>query len=285
MQFLPPGSGRGRYFFADLVVSPMLMAAMNRRKLHRGILGALTFVVGFGNVRAADVVQVAAAADLVYCLEALSAAFAQAEPSVALKVSTGSSGNFFAQIQHGAPYDVFLSADLRYPRALITAGLADPGSLTPYAVGRIVLWTMRRDLDLSEGLAVARMDGVKRFAIANPDHAPYGRAAREALEHAGLWQAVRPRLVFGENISQTAQFVESGNADAGVVALSLVLSPRLAGVGRFVEIPAEHHQPLEQGAVLTVRGTKNEAARRFLLFLKSKEARAIFDRFGFRLPD
>ena len=180
---------------------------------------------------------------------------------------------------------VFLSADLRYPRALITAGLADPGSLTPYAVGRIVLWTMRRDLDLSEGLAVARMDGVKRFAIANPDHAPYGRAAREALEHAGLWQAVRPRLVFGENISQTAQFVESGNADAGVVALSLVLSPRLAGVGRFVEIPAEHHQPLEQGAVLTVRGTKNEAARRFLLFLKSKEARAIFDRFGFRLPD
>ena len=148
-----------------------------------------------------------------------------------------------------------------------------------------MLWTTRPDLDLSGGLSVVRSDSVKRFAIANPDHAPYGRAAKKALERGGWWEFVRPKLVLGENIAQTAQFVETGNADAGVVALSLVLSPRLAGVGRYFEIPAADHDPLEQGAVLTNRGAKNDASRRYVAFLKSKEARAIFDRYGFRLPD
>ncbi len=254
----------------------------------RVVAAALACLGGGGTlpaVRAADSVQIAAAADLVYCLDALHAAFTKAEPGAPLKVSTGSSGNFFAQIQNGAPYDVFLSADLRYPRELIAAGLADADSLTPYAIGRIVLWTTRPKLDLGTGLAVVRTDAVKRLAIANPDHAPYGRAAKQALEHDGSWEAVAPKLVLGENIAQTAQFVETGNVDAGVVALSLVLSPRLAGVGRYVEIPAAAHQPLEQGAVLTNRGAQNDAARRYLAFLKSKEARAIFDQFGFRLPD
>jgi molybdate transport system substrate-binding protein len=248
-------------------------------------LGWIAALAGITRMDAAETVQIAAASDLVYCLDALNAEFRKGEPAVALTISTGSSGNFFAQIQHGAPYDVFLSADLRYPRELAAAGLADGTTLTSYAIGRIVLWTTRDDLDLSAGLGILRAGAVKRFAIANPDHAPYGRAARQALERAGLWEVVAARLVLGENISQTAQFVETGNADAGVVALSLVLSPRLSGVGRYVEIPAADHDPLEQGAVLTRRGADNAAARRYLAFLKSSEARAIFDRYGFRLPD
>lgn len=234
--------------------------------------------------RGAASVSIAAASDLVFCLEALHAAFRQVEPQVKLQTATGSSGNFFAQIRHGAPYDVFLSADLHYPRELIAAGAADGASLTRYAVGRIVLWTLRSDLDLSAPGQLVRDARVQRFAIANPAHAPYGRAAREALEHAGVWRDIQPKLVLGENIAQAAQFVQTGNADAGIVALSLVLAPKNAGVGRWVEISAERHAPLEQGVVLTRRGAANPAAGRYLAFLRSPAAREIFERYGFRLP-
>ncbi|MEO6244673.1 MAG: molybdate ABC transporter substrate-binding protein [Opitutaceae bacterium] len=229
-------------------------------------------------------VTIAAASDLVFCLDALGAEFAKAKPAVALTVVTGSSGNFFAQIKNGAPFDVFLSADLRYPRDLITAGAADEKSLTPYAIGRLVLWTTRADLNPADLAAVVRDGRVTKFAIANPAHAPYGRAAQQALEKLGVWSAAQPKLVLGENIAQTAQFVQTGNADAGLVALSLVVAPPLRAVGRWAEIPATLHAPLEQGAVLTTRGIANPAAVRFLAFLRSTEARAIFDRFGFRLP-
>ncbi len=233
----------------------------------------------------AATVSVAAASDLIYCLEALHAEFRRTEPQVTLQTATGSSGNFYAQIRHGAPYDVFLSADLRYPRELIAAGAAEGASLTRYAVGRIVVWTRRPELDLSDLGALVRNPRVARFAIANPAHAPYGRAAREALEHAAAWGAVQPKLVLGENIAQTAQFVQTGNAETGIVALSLVLAPINAGVGRWVEIPSDHHAPLEQGAVLTRRGATNPAAGRYLAFLRSPAARAIFERHGFRLPE
>jgi molybdate transport system substrate-binding protein len=242
----------------------------------------------FGVIRtasAADTLSIAAASDLVFCLEKLNAAFSRTHADVQLKTSVGSSGNFFAQIRNGAPFDVFLSADVAYPRELITAGSADAASLTPYAIGRIVLWTTRADLDLSSGISAAGQPAIKRLAIANPAHAPYGRAAREALEQAKQWESVQPRLVFGENISQTAQFVETGNADAGIVALSLVLSPRLKNVGRYVEISESAHAPLEQAAVLTTRGAANAHARAYLEFLRSAEARAVFDEFGFRLPN
>jgi molybdate transport system substrate-binding protein len=249
---------------------------------------SLLILCFFGFIRAAcatETLSIAAASDLVFCLEKLNAAFSRTHPGVTLKTSVGSSGNFFAQIKNGAPFDVFLSADVAYPRELIAAGAADAASLTPYAIGRIVLWTMRADLDLSSGIAAANQPAIKRLAIANPAHAPYGRAAREALQHAALWDSIQPRLVFGENISQTAQFVETGNADAGIVALSLVLSPRLQKVGRYVEIPESAHAPLEQAAVLTTRGAANAHARAYLEFLRSAEARAVFDEFGFRLPN
>ncbi|MDP3070578.1 MAG: molybdate ABC transporter substrate-binding protein [Opitutaceae bacterium] len=230
-------------------------------------------------------VAVAAASDLVFCLPALHAAFAKTEPSVALRATTGSSGNFFAQITHGAPFDVFLSADLSYPRALIAAGGADEKSLTLYGIGRLVAWTTRADLDPAGDLAAfVRSPHVRRLAIANPAHAPYGRAAREALTSLGVWAEAQPKLVLGDNIAQAAQFVQTGHADAGIVALALVLGAPTRETGRWAEIPAKLHAPLEQGAVLTTRGAANPAAVRYLAFLRTPAARAVFERYGFRLP-
>ena len=180
----------------------------------RRLLAVLLCLTAMAGARA-DVLRIAAAADLAYCLEALNSAFSAREPDADIRTSTGSSGNFFTQIRQGAPFDLFLSADMDYPRALVTAGLADAGSLTPYATGRLALWTLRTDLDPARGLAVLQDSSVHRIALANPDHAPYGRAARAALETAGLWQTLSSRIVLGENVAQTAQFVATGNADIG----------------------------------------------------------------------
>ena len=237
--------------------------------------------------RAAETISIAAAADLVYCLEDIDAAFKKAHPNADLKVTGGSSGNFDAQIKNGAPFDVFLSADVSFPRDLIKAEMADESTLTIYATGKIVLWTTRPEtVNVSKGLSVLSDAGaVKKLAVANPDHAPYGRAAKEALQHDKLWDAVQSRIVLGENIAQTAQFVETGNADAGIVALSLVLSPKLANVGKWQEIPVDDYNKLEQAAILTKRGADNPLARAYLDFLRTPEARAIFDHYGFRLPE
>ena len=232
----------------------------------------------------ATTISIAAAADLVFCLDALDGAFKKTHPEADLKVSTGSSGNFFAQIQNGAPFDIFLSADLKYPRDLAAAGLADAGTLTPYALGRIVLWTTQPGIDLSRGLASVTETQIRKLAIANPDHAPYGAAAKASLQHEKLWDAVQGKLVVGENIAQTAQFVQTGNVDAGIVALSLVLAPATKGIGKYVEIPDALHPPLEQGLVVTRHGAGNPLAAQYLEFLRSPEARTIFDAYGFRLP-
>jgi len=232
-----------------------------------------------------ETLSIAAASDLIYCLEELNTAFQKAHPAVDLKVSTGSSGNFFAQIQNGAPFDVFLSADLKYPKELIKAGLADSSSLTLYAIGRLVLWTVKPDIEVARGLQILRDAKVKKLAIANPAHAPYGRAAQAALEHYKMWQALQEKIVLGENIAQTAQFVQTGNVEAGIVALSLVVSPKLTNVGKFYEIPEASYPRLEQAAVLTKRGKENPLARTYLKFIRSEKARTIFDRYGFRLPE
>jgi molybdate transport system substrate-binding protein len=228
--------------------------------------------------------SVAAASDLIYCLEELHAAFQKEHPDINLKTSTGSSGNFFAQIKNGAPFDVFLSADVSYPEALIKAGLAGEKSLTPYAIGRIVVWTAGDKVDVSTGITSLAGPGVRKVAIANPEHAPYGRAAKTALHYYKRWDQIEPKIVYGENIAQTAQFIETGNADAGIVALALVLSPKLAKVGRWVEVPEESYPRLEQAAVVTGKGQNNPASALYIAFLRSAEAREIFDRFGFRLP-
>lgn len=254
-----------------------------KKKTLLGFLLTVSFAASVFS-QAKQTLSLAAAADLVYCLEELNAEFQKAYPAIAFKTSIGSSGNFFAQIQNGAPFDVFLSADMSYPQALIKAGLADSSSLTRYAIGRIVLWSIKPELEIEKGLPLLLDSRIKQIAIANPVHAPYGRAAQVALEKHDLWSVLQKKIVFGENIAQTAQFVETGNADAGIVALALVLSPKLKNVGKFFEIPESSYPCLEQAAILTNKGKGNLAAQAYLLFLRSAKARAIFDRYGFRLP-
>ena len=253
----------------------------------RHAAAAILFGVCFAavTVRAAESVSIAAAADLTYCLDDINTAFKKAHPGADLKVSSGSSGNFTTQIKNGAPFEVFLSADVSFPHELIKAGLADESTLLIYAVGRIVLWTSTPEkVDVTRGFDLLRDPNgpVKKLAVANPDHAPYGRAAKEALQHEKLWDAVQPRVVLGENIAQTAQFVETGNADAGFVALSLVLSPKLSKIGKWWEVPADTYNKLEQGVVLTRAGANNPLAKAYVEFLKTDEARAIFDKYGFK---
>jgi molybdate transport system substrate-binding protein len=233
---------------------------------------------------AAEHVAVAAAANLVYVLDPLDAEFAKANPAVVLTREIGASGGLVAQISNGAPYDVFLSADLQFPKKLIQAGAANADSLVTFAYGKLVLWTLRPGLALASVESVVRNPLVVKIALANPQTAPYGRAAEEVLAKLGLAAEVKPKIVFGENITQTAQDVLSGNVDAGFVALSLVASPKLKGKGHWLDIPAELYAPIAQGAVLTTRGAGNPAARRYLDFLSTPAARRILASFGYGLP-
>lgn len=232
----------------------------------------------------AQEIRVAAAADLKSALGEVSAQF-QKLAGKKIDVIYGSSGNFYAQIQNGAPFDVFLSADIDYPRKLEAAGLAEPGTLYEYAVGRIVIWMpgdARADL-AKLGWKALLEPGVERIAIANPEHAPYGRAAVAALRNAGLYEQVRRRLVYGENIAQAAQFVASGSAQAGILALSLAVSPAMKE-GKRWEIPANMHPPIEQGVVILKSAKDKEGAQAFLAFLKSDAGRKILESYGFMLP-
>lgn len=232
---------------------------------------------------AAQELTIAAASDLQSALPEVITAY-EAKTGKRVRVTFGSSGNFFAQIQNGAPFDIFFSADVDYPRRLEEAGLAVAGSRYSYATGRLVLW-MPRDsaFDPEQGWSVLLDPGIKRIAIANPAHAPYGRAAKAALEKAGLWGSLMRKIVLGENISQAAQFVQTGNAQAGIIALSLARSPRMTE-GKYWVIPQELYPPLEQATVIVKRTSHAEAARNFLAFLQTEAARAILKRYGFVPP-
>ena len=230
-------------------------------------------------------VRVAAAADLRYAMDELIARWTSTEPGIAVEPAYGSSGTFVAQISAGAPFDVFFSADAEYPRELERAGLAEPGSTRLYAIGRIVLWVAAASaIDVESGLAALADDAVDTVAIANPEHAPYGRAAVAALRSAGVYNAVAPKLVLGENVSQAAQFVESGNADAGLIALSLAAAPGLRDAGRYAVVPIDSYPSLEQGAVVLGSGARADAARTFLDFVLGPDGRTVLDRYGFLPP-
>jgi molybdate transport system substrate-binding protein len=229
----------------------------------------------------ARTLRVAAASDLQAALPGIVKDF-ERESKATVTVSFGSSGNFFAQIQNGAPYDVYLSADIDYPRQLVASKHADASSLYRYATGRIVLWT-RNDsgIDVRRGLALLNDARVKRIAIANPKLAPYGRAAEAALRNSRLYDAVRGKLVTGDNISQTAQLVDSGNANVGIIALSLALGPALRASGQYFEIPESAHPPIEQAAVVVTASKNKELAGELLAYLKRPDvARRLHD-FGF----
>jgi molybdate transport system substrate-binding protein len=255
-----------------------------KRKFFTAILLGLCATCSSTSAQQGESLTIAAAADLVYCLEDLNLEFRKSHPEVALKVSAGASGNLFAQIRNGAPFDIFMSADMKYPEELVKTALADSSSLTLYAIGHLVLWSMNPAIPVELGLESLRDEKVKRIAIANPEHAPYGRAAKAALVHGKLWDAIQSKLVLGENIAQTAQFVQTGNVDAGIVALSLVLASRLNNAGKYYEIPESYHPRLDQGAVLTKTGRAKPAAKVYVNFIRSDQARAVFNRYGFRLP-
>jgi molybdate transport system substrate-binding protein len=229
---------------------------------------------------------VAAAANLTFAVKALNTEFARLNPDVAVTAALGASGTLCAQITHGAPFDVFLSADTEYPKKLIAAHHADPASFRVFATGKLVLWTTRDDLALDSIDQALRAPVVRRVAIAQPATAPYGRAAELALRSLGLWGSAAPKLVIGENIAQTAQFVQTGNADVGFVALSFVTSAPLAQRGRFVEVPPNLYAgaSLEHAGVLTAHAAGNDAARRYLDFLMSDSARRILVNEGYRIP-
>jgi molybdate transport system substrate-binding protein len=232
----------------------------------------------------AQTITVAAAADLQFAFQDVAARFEKASGKQ-VKLIFGSSGNFFAQIQNGAPFDLFFSADLDYAKKLEAAGFADPGSLYEYAVGKIVLWVPRQSqVDLSRGLPVLLDPSIKKIAIANPEHAPYGRAAVAALRREKLYDQVAGKLVLGENISQAATFVVSGSADAGIVALSLALGPSLKDKGKYVEITADDYPPIEQAAVIVKSSQQKETARAFLVFVKSPEIVDLLKKYGFSVP-
>jgi molybdate transport system substrate-binding protein len=227
---------------------------------------------------------VAAASDLQAVFPHLVSGFERAS-GMKVTVTFGSSGSFFAQIQNGAPYDLYFSADIDYPRRLAASGYADPTTLYEYATGRIVLWT-RKDsgIDVKRGLSVLRDASVRRVAIANPTVAPYGRAAVAALRSEKLYDAVRAKLVQGDNIAQTAQLADSGNADVAILGHSLALGAALAASGTFVEIPASAHPPIEQGAIVVTASKHRAAAERFLAYVKGAEAKAMLRKHGFTTP-
>jgi len=229
-------------------------------------------------------VRVAAAADLKFAMETLSKDF-EKMTGTKVDVTTGSSGNFFAQIQSGAPFDLFFSADMDYPKKLETSDLAEPETLSEYALGRIVIWTPANSrVNVAQDRWNALLDArIRKIAIANPTLAPYGRAAVSALQKAGIYEEVKAKLVYGENISQAAQFVQSGNAQAGIIAHSLAFSPGMKD-GEVWEIPADMHPPIEQGAVVLKSAKNKAAALEFLNFMKSAMGRAILEKYGFAIP-
>ena len=227
---------------------------------------------------------IAAAADLRPALEEISTQF-QAESGARVRPIYGSSGSFYQQIQNGAPFDLFLSANAEYPKKLEAAGLTIPGTYYEYARGKIVLLAPADSkLPLADGLKVLLDPAVKKIAIADPSHAPYGQAAVATLKAEHLYDAVAGKIVSAENISQAASFVLSGAADVGIVALSLAMSPQGSSKLRYAGIPAEDYPAIQQ-ACLILRSSKNQAlAARFEEFLRGEAAKAVFSRFGFEVP-
>ncbi len=243
-------------------------------------LAVLVFGQGGAHGQAGPL-TIAAASDLRTVFPDLVAGF-ERETGIKATVTFGSSGNFLAQIQNGAPFDMFFSADIDYPRQLGASGHADASTLYQYATGRIVLWT-RKDsgIDVSGGLNVLLDSRVRRIAIANPKVAPYGRAAEAALRSAKLLDAVQSKLVHGDNTGQTAQLADSGNANVAILPLALALGTGLATSGTHFEIPASAHPPIAQGAIIMTASKNRAAAERFLAYLKGPQAQSILRKYGF----
>lgn len=230
-------------------------------------------------------VRVAAAADLQFALEEVKTELAKSRPDLKLAITYGSSGTFFQQLSNGAPFDLFLSADLKYPRQLAEEDLAIPRDVFGYAVGRLVVWAPTDSpADPTLGLASLTDAAAGKIAIANPEHAPYGKAAVAAMRTAGVYDTVKGKLVLGENVAQAAEFVQSGNAQIGVIALSLAVSPQMKDKGRYAEVPLESYPRIDQGGVVMSAAKDPPASRAVQDFLLSMQGRATLKRYGFFPP-
>ena len=267
----------------------MLYFVLTRARRHpragKGALAAVVlFVLAASSVGFSQELTIAAAADLHSAMDEIAAGF-QTKTGAHVKVIYGSSGNFFQQIQNGAPFDVFLSANADYPKKLDSAGLALPNSYYEYARGKLVLMvSAKSNLDLHAGLRVLTDRAVKKVSIADPSHAPYGQAAVAAMKAENVYQAVSPKIVMGENVSQAASFVLSGAADVGLVALSLAKAPEARGQVRYAEVTSADYPPIQQ-ACIVLRSSKNQKlATQFESFLRSPESSAIFQKYGFDVP-
>jgi molybdate transport system substrate-binding protein len=251
---------------------------MNIRRLSLVAVLAASLISPFC---AAQEITVAAAADLQFAMQDVAARF-QKETGKTVKLIYGSSGNFFQQIQNGAPFDIFFSANLDYPKKLDAVGLTEPGTYYQYARGKIVIWVRNESkLDLTSGMKALLDPSIKKIAVANPQHAPYGQAAVAAMQNQNVYEKVKDKFVLGENISQTASFVVSGSADVGIVALSLALSPNMKDKGRYVEVPADEYPPIEQACVVLASSKNKQTARQFLSFVKTAAIADVLKTYGF----
>lgn len=249
-------------------------------------IAGLTIQMAGVDAQRQDAPVIAAAADLKFAVTEIAAAF-KADTGKEVKLSLGSTGNFATQIRQGAPFQMFMAADQKFIADLYRDGFTrNEGDL--YAEGRIVLIAphgsaLRPDQALDNLAAMLEAGRITRFAIANPEHAPYGKRAEEALKHRGLWDKLQPHLVLGENVSQAAQFALSGNAQGGVIAYSLALAPAVRSQGAFALVPRDWHEPLLQRMALLKNA--GPVAKEFYAYMKSPKAREIMKSFGFVLPD
>lgn len=226
-------------------------------------------------------VRVAAASDLKFALDDIVQRLARRQPALLVRPTYGSSGVVHAQLRQHAPYDVFLSADIEYPRNLVSGGVGSERDLFTYAVGRLVVWVPAASPLAIERDGLRAIAGARRLAIANPRHAPYGRAAVAALRHQGLWDIVSGRVVLGENVAQAAQFVQSGAADAGIIAKSVAAAPAMQRVGRSWDVPEDYHPQMIQGGLILPWASSRDAAIRFRDYLLSAEGRQVLTSYGF----
>lgn len=254
---------------------------MNVRRLSLIAVLAVAFI---SQLSATQGITVAAAADLQFAMQDVATRF-QKETGKTVNLIYGSSGNFFQQIQNGAPFDMFFSANLDYPKKLEAVGLTASGSYYQYAKGKIVVWVPRDSkLELSSGLQVLLNPSIRKIAVANPQHAPYGQAAVAAMKKENIYDQVKDKLVLGENISQAASFVISGSADVGIVALSLALSPNMKDRGRYAEVQAGEYPPIEQACVILSSSKNKETAQQFLSFFKTPAIGDVLRSYGFDVP-
>ena len=246
-------------------------------------LAMAVFTLAAPPISLADTARVAAAADLRFAFNELQPLFQKQHPPHTLELIMGSSGKFMQQLENGAPFDIFFSADVNFPKALVASGKA-VAPVTTYALGRIVLWSAKVDASKLTLQSLTQPE-FRKVALAAPDHAPYGARAREALVHAGVWTQVEKKLVFGENVSHTAQLIDSQAAEVGIIALSLAINDTLQAKGGYYLIPGSYHQPLAQAYVITRYGQNNPAAKAFARFMATPQAQAVMKRHGFLLPD